>query len=401
VLTGFAGCASYERLQPLQQPPSFPRELVAKGAELAHLGNCLGCHTDEGGKAYAGGTPIKTPFGTIHGTNITPDADTGIGRWSQEAFARAMREGVDQDGRHLYPAFPYDHFTRLTDEDIAALYAFLMTREPVRQENRSNSVPIPRAFIAVWKSRYLERGVYQPVGDRSAEWNRGAYLAQGLGHCGACHTPRNAAGAERKDAAFAGGEVEGWHAPALNSASPSPVPWTVETLQTYLRHGIADLHAQSVGPMSEVVHDLSQVNEADLRALATYIASLDTRSDADRAKLREAALARAGASKAQHGNAIYDGSCADCHNRGRGEQGGALELPLGTALTIPTPRNLATIIREGIVPPEGERGAWMPAFAGALTDEQLTELLVYLRALSGQPAWRDVAGEVKKISRGD
>jgi len=195
--------------------------------------------------------------------------------------------------------------------------------------------------------------------------------------------------------------VEGWHAPALNSASPSPVPWTVETLQTYLRHGIADLHAQSAGPMSEVVHDLSQVNEADLRALATYIASLDTRSDADRAKLREAALARAGASKAQHGNAIYDGSCADCHNRGRGEQGGALELPLGTALTIPTPRNLATIIREGIVPPEGERGAWMPAFAGALTDEQLTELLVYLRALSGQPAWRDVAGEVKKISRGD
>ena len=128
MLTGFAGCASYERLQPLQQPPSFPREVVAKGAELAHLGNCLGCHTDEGGKAYAGGTPIKTPFGTIHGTNITPDADTGIGRWSQEAFARAMREGVDRDGRHLYPAFPYDHFTRLTDDDIAALYAFLMTR---------------------------------------------------------------------------------------------------------------------------------------------------------------------------------------------------------------------------------------------------------------------------------
>jgi mono/diheme cytochrome c family protein len=401
VLTGFAGCASHEQLAPLQQPPSFPHEVIAKGAELARLGDCLGCHTEEGGKAYAGGTPIKTPFGTIYGTNITPDADTGIGRWSQDAFARAMREGVDREGRHLYPAFPYDHFTKLTDDDIAALYAFLMTREPVRQENRSNSVPIPRAFIAVWKSRYLERGVYQPVGDRSAEWNRGAYLAQGLGHCGACHTPRNAAGAERKDAAFAGGEVEGWHAPALNSASPSPVPWTVDTLHAYLRHGIADLHAQSAGPMIEVVHDLSQVNEADVRALATYIASLDTRSDADRAKLREAALARAGASKAQRGNAIYDGSCADCHNRGRGEQDGALELPLGTALTIPTPRNLAYIIREGIVPPDGERGAWMPAFAGALTDEQLTDLVIYLRALSGQPAWRDVAGEVKKISRGD
>jgi len=401
VLTGFAGCASHERLEPLPQSPSFPRELIAKGAELAHLGNCLGCHTEEGGKAYAGGTPIKTPFGTIHGTNITPDAETGIGRWSQDAFARAMREGVDRDGRHLYPAFPYDHFTRLTDDDIGALYAFLMTREPVRQENRSNSVPIPRPLIAAWKSRYLERGVYQPVAGRSAEWNRGAYLVQGLGHCGACHTPRNAAGAERKDAAFAGGEVEGWHAPALNSASPSPIPWTVDALREYLRHGIADLHAQSAGPMIDVVHDLSQVKEADVHAIATYIASLDTRSEADRAKVREAALARASASKAQQGNAIYDGSCAECHNRGRGEEGGALELPLGTALTIPTPRNLAYIIRDGIVPPDGERGAWMPAFAGALTDEQLTDLLVYLRALSGQPAWKDVGGEVKKISRGD
>jgi len=179
------------------------------------------------------------------------------------------------------------------------------------------------------------------------------------------------------------------------------VPWTVDTLHDYLRHGIADLHAQSAGPMTDVVHDLSQVNDADVRAIAAYVASLDTRSDTDRGKARQAALERARASKAQLGNAIYDGSCAECHNRGRGEEGGALELPLGTALTVPTPRNLAYIIRDGIVPPDGERGAWMPAFAGALTDEQLTDLLVYLRALGGQPAWKDVAGEVKKISRGD
>ena len=279
VLTGFGGCAS-ERLEPIQQPPSFPRELVAKGAELAHLGNCMGCHTAEGGKAYAGGTPIKTPFGTIYGTNITPDANTGIGRWSREAFARAMREGVDRDGGNLYPAFPYDHFTKLADEDIAALYAFLMTREPVRQENRANRVPIPRAFIGVWKSRYLERGAYRAVADRSAEWNRGAYLVQGLGHCGACHTPRNAMGAERKDAAFAGGEVEGWHAPALNSASPSPVPWTVDALHEYLRHGIADLHAMSAGPMAEVVHDLSQVGDADVASTTARSTCTGRRSHA-------------------------------------------------------------------------------------------------------------------------
>jgi mono/diheme cytochrome c family protein len=395
-----AGCASRESVAQVEPPKSFPREQVAKGAELAHIGNCMGCHTAEGGKAYAGGTPLKTPFGTIHGTNITPDTETGIGGWSLEAFSRAMREGVDREGRHLFPAFPYDHFTKLTDEDIAALYAFVMTREPVRQENRRNSVPLPRASVGVWKSRYFERGVFKPDPARSAEWNRGAYLVEGLGHCGACHTPRNKLGAEEKDRAFAGGEVEGWHAPALNSASPSPVPWTVEAMQAYLRNGIADMHAMSAGPMVGVVRGLSEVSDEALRAIAAYTVSLDKRSDEERRRAREAALGRARSSVAVQGNTVYDGACADCHNRGRAQEGGALELPLGTALTIPTPRNLAYIIRDGIVPPDGERGGWMPAYAGALTDEQLGELLTYLRALSGQPAWPDVAGEVRKLSKG-
>jgi mono/diheme cytochrome c family protein len=394
-----AGCASHESIAQAEPPKSFPREQVAKGQELAHIGNCLGCHTAEGGKPYAGGTPLKTPFGTIYGTNITPDPETGVGAWSLEAFSRAMREGLDREGRHLFPAFPYDHFTKLTDEDIAALYAFVMTREPVRQENRRNSVPIPRAAVGIWKSKYLERGRFQPDAGRSAEWNRGAYLVEGLAHCGACHTPRNSLGAEKKDQAFAGGEVEGWHAPALNSASPSPVPWTVEALQAYLRHGIADQHAMSAGPMVEVVHGLSQVSEDAVRAIAAYTVSLDKRDVQERERLRAAALERARSAVAVHGNPVYDGACADCHNRGRAQEGGALELPLGTALTVPTPRNLAYIIRDGIVPREGERGAWMPAYAGALTEEQLTELLNYLRALSGQPAWKDVAGDVRKIAK--
>jgi len=401
LLAMLAGCASRESVAQVEPPKSFPREQVAQGAELAHIGNCMGCHTAEGGKPYAGGTPLKTPFGTIYGTNITPDPETGIGRWPLEAFTRAMREGVDRDGRHLFPAFPYDHFTKLTDGDIAALYAFVMTREPVSQENRRNSVPLPRASVGIWKSRYFERGVFKPDPARSAEWNRGAYLVEGLGHCGACHTPRNKLGAEEKDRAFAGGEVEGWHAPALNSASPSPVPWTVEAMQAYLRNGVADLHAISAGPMVEVGHGLSQVSDEAVRAIATYTVSLDKRSEEERRRAREAALERARTSVAVQGNTVYDGACADCHNRGRGQEGGALELPLGTALTIPTPRNLAYIIRDGIVPPEGERGGWMPGYAGALTNEQLTELLIYLRALSGQPAWADVAGEVRKLPKGE
>ncbi len=350
-----AGCASHESVAQAEPPKFFPREQVAKGQDLAYIGNCMGCHTAEGGKPYAGGTPLT---------------------------------------------FPYDHFTKLSDEDIAALYAFVMSREPVNQKNLGNSVPLPRASVSVWKSRYLQRGVYQADPTKSAEWNRGAYLAEGLGHCGACHTPRNALGAEKKDEVFAGAEVEGWHAPALNAGSPSPIPWTVDAMHAYLKHGVADLHAQGAGPMAEVVHDLSNVSDADVRAIATYVVSLDTRSADQRKRAGDAALERARAASTQKGNAIYDGACADCHNLGRGEEGGALELPLGTALTIPTPRNLAYVIRDGIVPREGERGGWMPAFAGALTDEQLTDLLTYLRALSGQPAWPDVAGEVRKISKG-
>ena len=399
LLTVVAGCASHEGVPQVEPPKSFPKEQILKGQELAYVGNCMGCHTAEGGKPYAGGTPLKTPFGTIHGTNITPDPETGIGKWSAEAFTRAMREGVDREGKHLFPAFPYDHFTKTTDEDLAALYAFIMTREPVKQANLSNTVPLPRATVAMWKSKYLERGVYQPDPARSAEWNRGAYLTEGLGHCGACHTPRNTLGAEKKDAAFAGAEIEGWHAPALDSSSPSPVPWSVEAMQAYLKHGTADQHAQSAGPMAEVVHDLSHLNDADVRAIATYVVSLDKRTADERKRVGDAALQRARAATAQQGNAVYDGACADCHNLGRGQEGGALELPLGTALTIPTPRNLAYIIRDGILPREGERGGWMPAFKGALTDAQLTDLLTYLRALSGQPAWSDVAGDVKKITR--
>lgn len=392
-----AGCASRESVDPIEPPKSFPREQVAKGAELAQIGNCASCHTAEGGKPYAGGTPLKTPFGTIYGTNITPDAETGIGAWSLEAFSRALREGIDREGRHLYPAFPYDHFTKLTDEDVAALYAFIMTREAVQQANLRNSVPIPRPFVGFWKSRYFQPARYQPEPARGAEWNRGAYLVEGLAHCGACHTPRNTLGAEKKEQAFAGGEVEGWHAPALNSASPSPLPWTVDTLHAYLRHGIAEQHAISAGPMVDVTHGLSGVSDEALRAIAVYTVSLDTRNEADRQRVRDTALDSARASVAVKGNMVYDGACADCHNRGRAQEGGALELPLGTALTIPTPRNLAYIIRDGIVPREGERGGWMPAYAGALTDEQLADLLNYLRALSGKPAWPD--GEVRKIAR--
>src|ERR1700722_4510884 len=168
-------------------PQSFDTTLVKRGRELASLGNCNDCHTVRSGKAFAGGLPVPTPFGTIYSSNITPDAQTGIGRWSEEAFRRAMRSGVNRDGQHLYPTFPYDHFTNVSDEDDAALYAFLMTRPPVHAPARANQLSFPldqRFVIAGWKLLFLPRPRYHPDSTKSVEWNRGAYLVEGLAHCG-------------------------------------------------------------------------------------------------------------------------------------------------------------------------------------------------------------------------
>src|SRR5262245_12445575 len=256
---------------------SFDPASVAKGFRLAAIGNCGTCHTQPGGKPYAGGLPIQTPFGTIYGTNITPDADTGIGAWSEAAFLRAMREGVDRQGRHLYPAFPYDHFTHVSDSDISALYAFLMTREPVRLENRALELPFPlnvRLSAAAWKLLFLREGGIAHDPAQSEEWNRGAYLVAGLGHCGACHTPRNTLGAEKPRQMFAGGESEGWHAPALGKSSPAPIAWSADQLYDYLRNGFAKQHGAVAGPMQPVVQNLKKASDADLRAISAYVAGL-------------------------------------------------------------------------------------------------------------------------------
>src|SRR6201993_2884685 len=232
-------------------PQSLDPALVKRGRDLAALGNCNDCHTMRGGKAFAGGLPVPTPFGTIYSSNITPDADTGIGRWSEAAFRRAMREGVDREGQHLYPTFPYDHFTNVSDEDDKAIYAFLMTRQPVHAPARANQLAFPldqRLIIAGWKLLFLRNDIYQPDSSKSAEWNRGAYLVAGLAHGGACHTPRNALGAERVSAQFAGGDVDNWHAYAINDKSRSPVPWDADALYAYLRNGWHPDHGTARGP---------------------------------------------------------------------------------------------------------------------------------------------------------
>lgn len=407
---GFAAFAWRSELPPLAgPPPAADPARVERGRELAAIGNCNVCHTAAGGAPFAGGLPMPTPFGTIHSTNITPDPDTGIGRWSLAAFTRAMRDGVDREGRHLYPAFPYDHFALMTDGDIAAVYDYLMTRRPVTAPAPPNELPFPlniRMLVAGWNLLFHHGEPLQPDPSRSEEWNRGRYLAEGVGHCGACHTPRNALGAEMRDRRFAGARIEGWYAYAINDASPAPVPWSADALTAYLRRGWHEKHGVSRGPMAPVTANLGSVPEADVRAIATYIAS--GMGAADRTAPPEAATAATGGTPPaapagdDPGAAIYGAACAICHEDGRPPPFGGLDLRLSTAVHGASPQNIINVTLFGIPAPDGEAGPIMPGFAGAFDADQMTALLDHLRRrFTDRPAWDDARRLVEETLSGE
>jgi mono/diheme cytochrome c family protein len=415
---GLAAFSIWALKPPIPLGPSLGVEatspLVAKGAELAAIGNCNVCHTKPDGPPYAGGRGIATPFGTVHSTNITPDQQTGIGGWTEAAFTRAMRQGVSRDGWHLYPAFPYDHMAKMHSDDIKAVYAFIMTRRPVHAVTPPNDLAFPfniRALVAGWKLLFLDRAFVRTDPNKSAEWNRGAYLVEGLGHCGACHTPRNILGAEKQDQAYAGGESDGWIAPALNASSTAAVPWTAERLHAYLRSGFHELHGIAAGPMAAVVQNLAGVPDEDVRAIAVYVADVagtpsdNRRLEAAKALARakgEASLAMT-APDAGEGASIYAGACAQCHGEtGRHPVNPALNLALSSVLRLPRPDNALRIVRGGIYPVEGGAGPVMPGFADALTDDQLIALANYLRTSFAQkPAWTGIETAVRNASRAD
>jgi mono/diheme cytochrome c family protein len=390
-------------------PGAFDPALIKRGRDLAAIGNCNDCHTVRGGQNFAGGLPVPTPFGTIYSSNITPDAETGIGRWPEAAFRRAMRSGVDRDGQHLYPTFPYDHFTNVSDEDDQALYAYLMTRQPVHASPRENQLSFPldyRPVIAGWKLLFLRRETYQPDSTKSAEWNRGAYLVEGLAHCGACHTPRNALGAERSTAQFAGGDVDNWHAYALNDHSHAPVPWDADALFAYLREGWHRDHGTARGPMAEVVSNLSSVPDSDVRAIAVYMAGVFGVPTPNRKRWGEVAQAQAktpwvpSSQDSTAGASIYAAACASCHESGRALPYGGINLTLSTAISSPDPRNAANIVLSGVAAVEGERSPIMPGFAASMNDEQVSALLNYLRArFSSQPPWTGIEKAVETARR--
>lgn len=379
----------------------FDPARVAQGATLSAIGNCAACHTQRGGKAFAGGRPLQTPFGVIYSTNITPDAETGIGAWNEDDFRRAMHEGVDRAGRNLYPAFPYDHFTRVSDDDVASIYAFIMTREPVHALAPANQLTFPmnyRPLLSAWKAMFLHPGAYRPDPARSAEWNRGRYLVDGLGHCGACHSPRNTLGAEEENDYLGGGDAEGWRAPALNASSPAPERWTNDQLTHYLREGWDDAHGTAIGPMAPIVHDLSEVPDEDIRAMGAYLATVI--ADATPVSGRMPAAQGGDEVALSSGAAIFVGTCASCHVESATSNPSIRTVPLArtTSINERDARNVLHIVLDGIWPEAGEKGPLMPGFEGALTDEQLVSLLGYMRVhFAKRSAWGDIPKQARAI----
>ena len=259
-------------------PSVYSAATIARGRQLAALGDCAVCHTALNGAVNAGGRAIATPFGTIYSTNITPDPETGIGAWSYPAFERAMREGIHRDGRQLYPAFPYPHFAAASDADLQALYAYLMAQPPLRADTPKTRLGFPfnlRPLMAAWNALFHSAKPFQADASQSESWNRGAYLVEGLGHCGACHSPRNALGAEKANAYLAGGLAEGWEAPPLTSLSQAPIPWNEDELYAYLRTGESRFHGVAAGPMAPVVKELASLPDQDIRAMAVYLGSFN------------------------------------------------------------------------------------------------------------------------------
>lgn len=396
-------------IDPAQPGQSFPEEQVLMGRHVAAMGMCVVCHTAVEGEPNAGGRPMDTPFGTIYSTNITPDPETGIGNWSFEAFDRAMRRGIARDGSYLYPAFPYTYYTHAEPDDLEALYAYLMSQPAVRNQPPETHLPFPlniRPLMAGWNLLFLDRGPIEPVAEESQEWNRGNYLARSLGHCAACHSPRNALGAEKEGRHYlAGGETEGWIAPALNQDSPAPVAWTEEALFNYLRYGFDEAHGAAAGSMAPVVREgTARIPEDDTRALAVYFASMAGEGqNQDQAgteqETRQQAVATLSPALTE-GARLFESACLACHHAGEGPDsfGVEPELWFSSSLYLDKPDNVIRYVLDGVQSPASSDLGYMPGYRHNLNDQQIATLVNYMRTgLAGQPEWQGLVDTVGKI----
>ena len=392
-------------------PPSagfYSAETLERGRLIAAVGDCAVCHTAEGGAVNAGGRPMETPFGIVYSTNITADPRHGIGNWSLAAFTRAMREGISRDGRHLYPAFPYTAFAKLTDADIEALYAYLTSQPGVDSKPPETRLAFPfnmRAGMAAWNAAFHDPRPFTPDPARSAQWNRGAYLVEGAGHCSACHSPRNAAGAEVQGTGrYMGAHVDGWWAPALAAAGNEGPAWSEQDFYDYLRQGQSPRHGVAGGPMAPVIAQMQILPDDDLQAMAHYLASLghvtQTPAVADAQVARLEARADAASVVTSSSARAFETACAVCHTQASVPTFGLRpSLAVNSAVRAPVPDNVIRVILHGANNPDFPARGIMPGFAKSMSDRKIADIVRYVRArfASDKPAWTDVEARVKAL----
>jgi mono/diheme cytochrome c family protein len=408
-------------MQPGALPPKPPQQnaarpagatnaetlLIQKGEYLARAGDCVACHTNPEGKEFAGARPMPTPFGALYSPNITPDEETGIGRWSSDDFYRMMHSGVSRDGSLLYPAMPFASYTKVTRADSDAIYAYLMSVPPVKQANRPHDLRFPfnkRELLVGWRTLYFKEGEFKPEPNQSAQWNRGAYLVEGLGHCTMCHTAVNALGGSSESKEFEGGMIpnQNWYAPSLTSNREAGLGnWSLREISDLLQVGVAQ-RSTVYGPMAEVVYNsLQYLSDADAEAMAVYLKALP-KGDAEPPATSQARMVSPEAMEL--GRRLYEKQCAVCHgNEGKGQPPQYPPLAGNQSITMASPVNSIRMVLNGGYAPgtkKNPRPHGMPPFGHILNDDEAAAVVTYIRVAwgnSGTPVAPAQANDLRKL----
>ncbi|RZL41171.1 MAG: c-type cytochrome [Variovorax sp.] len=382
-------------------------QVIARGEYLARAGDCVACHTMPAGKEFAGGRAMPTPFGDMYVPNITPDEETGIGAWTPEEFYRMMHEGVSRDGTLLYPVMPFASYTKVTREDSDAIYAYLMSVPPVKQANRPHELRFPfnnRELLVGWRTLYFRPGEYVPDAAQTPQWNRGAYLVQGLGHCAMCHTQVNALGGSSAAKAFEGGMIpnQNWYAPSLTSNREAGLGnWSIQDIKDLLQTGVS--HRSTVyGPMAEVTYNsLQYLTDEDVEAMAVYLKSLPQR-DSEPPPTSQARLVAP--QVMELGRKTYEQQCAMCHGaEGKGFPPGLPPLAGNQSITMASPVNSIRMVLNGGYAPgtrKNPRPYGMPPFNHILNDEEAAAVVTYIRVAwdnSGTPVAPQQVNELRRL----
>jgi mono/diheme cytochrome c family protein len=385
---------------PSDAASQFSPDPMARGRYLAIAGDCKACHTNPGGEPFAGARPIRTPFGIIYSANITPDPRTGIGKWTEAEFYRAMHKGVGHGGKNLYPVFPYPYFTHMSRPDVDAIWTYLLTLPPTEQVKPANKLPFPlniRVVLKLWNALFFRRGEFRPNPDMTAEWNRGAYLVWGPAHCGACHTPKNFLGADHNRRALQGYRLDDWVALDLTGNPRAGLAsWDKGDIVEYLRSG-RNRRAAASGSMQEVIYDsTSRMGNSDLAAIATYLKSLPPPAHIKAVSPPNEAVMRAG-------EAIYADTCAACHGAsGEGQPRYYPPLVDDASAQASDPTTIVRIILEGtraVPTPATPTAPGMPAFSWKLDDVEVAAVATFVRNAWGNSSRSVSRSKVAKLRR--